>query len=149
MSLVSARPISAHLPCHSGISHSPTKYTVPMGRARQARALPLLGPTLQHGPSHCCGCSISVLPRPDTARGGGWLREPIPAQGRQGRGHGAALHRCPHTEPCCSQPRAARIWPMELEWWIKSLAWSLTHQAVLARKHVLHLILRVFLHPEA
>lgn len=38
---------------------------------------------------------------------------------------------------------------MELEWWIKSLAWSLTHQAVLARKHVLHLILRVFLHPEA
>lgn len=101
--------------------------------------------------SHHASCSISIPPCPDLTHRGGLAGGPHPGT-RECRCQGHSAAPCPlptHRALLLAVLPVARIWPTVLEWWIKSLAWSLTHRALLARKHVLHLILRVFLRLKA
>lgn len=154
MSLVSARPPSGPSPRHGGISCSPTKPLAPSrsdGKSipGSTQRLPRPVPHPSMAASHHSSWSISIAPGPAVTHRGGPARAPMPPAGRQGQ-HGTAP--CPlptHRALRLAAPPVARIWPAVLEWWIKSLARSLTHRAALARKHVLHLILRVFLRLKA
>lgn len=92
--------------------------------------------------------STSIPPHPDMSHRGGLAQGPHPSTGAVGTQSSSAP--AAHTQsPAAHSPPVARIWPTVLEQWIKSLTWSLTHRVVLARKHVLHLILRVFLRLKA